>query len=175
MRSFYLRRPGSLPQMKGMGRAGNVEVGCEFLRAGVKSCVGTTGRPRLALGPRPCAQEASRALGLGVHLAIPERMKRAPPMGKPRHRPKTTGSHTGQWRGPAWGLPRARLAGRGQRRPPGGRPPVAQVSRSAPAPVQPVRLQAATLRVLSDVQTLPLGVHSGSQEINLQRSPSILC
>ena len=161
--------------MKGMGRAGKEEAGCEFLRAGVKSCVGTTGRPRLPLRAEGPGTAGTQGVGPGHAVAIPERVKRAPSMGKLRHRPKTTGSHTGQWRGPACSLLRARLGGRGQRHPPRGRPPVARVSPSAPAPVQPVRLQAAVLRVLSDVQTHPLGIHSGSQEINLQRSPSTLC
>ena len=103
-----------------MGRAGKEEAGCEFLRAGVKSCVGTTGRPRLPLRAEGPGTAGTQGVGPGHAVAIPERVKRAPSMGKLRHRPKTTGSHTGQWRGPACSLLRARLGGEDSAIPPEG-------------------------------------------------------
>ena len=141
--------------MKGMGRAGKEEEGCEFLRAGVKSYVGTTGRPRLPLRAEVPGTAGTQGVGPGHAVAIPERMKRAPSMGKPRHRPEDHRLPYWAVAGPCLRPPQSPPWGERTAPSPQGETSRCRVSPSALAPVQPVRLQAAVLRVLSDVQTHP--------------------
>lgn len=154
---FYLRRPGSLPQMKGMGRGWKRGSRCEFLRSWREELCGHDRQAQTGLGRGP-GTGGKQGVGPGRAVDHPRTDEESTANGETEA--QTEDHQLPHWAVAGtllWGLPRAPPGGERTAPSPGGRPPVAQVSRSALAPGQPVRLQAATLRVLSDVQTLPLG------------------